>query len=233
MGIFENTYEFKTPSEMAEHLNKATETYYGYAGIEFLKKFTSNIKDYIAIANKIIQDFESISEISEGDGVIKRVGKRFAVIAAAGELATTFGITGWEKNEVFAAVKKCFINWFNNHKGQKHDEHQLIETLNSFISLHGQSRFSDLDQECQKVAYRVGYKELVEGFEHYYIFPDAMDKEIIKKTNLRKKEAIQILREIGIVLGNSNTSQGPRNFKGETQRYYEIDSKALANYKLD
>ena len=99
--------------------------------------------------------------------------------------------------------------------------------------MHGQSRFSDLDQECQKVANRVGYKELVDDFEHYYIFPDAMDKEIIKKTNLRKKEAIQILREIGIVLGNSNTSQGPRNFKGETQRYYEIDSKALANYKLD
>ena len=46
-------------------------------------------------------------------GEVKRAADRFAVIAAAGELASEWGITGWGAGEATVAAKRCFLDWLN------------------------------------------------------------------------------------------------------------------------
>lgn len=44
-------------------------------------------------------------------GQVARVAKRFALIGAAGEMATTAGITGWPDGTAFEAAHRCFQDW--------------------------------------------------------------------------------------------------------------------------
>ena len=41
---------------------------------------------------------------------------RFALVAAAGEIATELKLTGWKKGEAFRAAKKCFASWMEHRK---------------------------------------------------------------------------------------------------------------------
>ena len=40
-----------------------------------------------------------------------RVCERFALIAAGGELATQYGVTGWPPGEAGQAATRCFQAW--------------------------------------------------------------------------------------------------------------------------
>ena len=44
-------------------------------------------------------------------GQVWRVGRRFALAAVAGELATEAGITGWPAGTATAAARRCFEAW--------------------------------------------------------------------------------------------------------------------------
>jgi uncharacterized protein (DUF927 family) len=41
-------------------------------------------------------------------GQVQRVGRHFALIAAAGEIVTEAGITGWPEGEAVNAARRCF-----------------------------------------------------------------------------------------------------------------------------
>ncbi|MGD1098508.1 MAG: hypothetical protein ABSB35_41830, partial [Bryobacteraceae bacterium] len=47
-------------------------------------------------------------------GVVPRAALRFALVAAGGELASEFKLTGWRKGEAFRAAKKCFRSWMEH-----------------------------------------------------------------------------------------------------------------------
>jgi putative DNA primase/helicase len=50
-------------------------------------------------------------ELPKGaDGQVKRAFNRFSLVAAAGELATMYGITGWSIGEADKGVIHCFHN---------------------------------------------------------------------------------------------------------------------------
>src|ERR1022692_4696747 len=47
----------------------------------------------------------------DATGEVKRAADRFAVIAAAGELATEWNLTGWRQGEATEAAQRCFREW--------------------------------------------------------------------------------------------------------------------------
>ena len=63
----------------------------------------------------------------------------------AGELATEYGLTGWEQGAALDAAAEGFKVWRAN-RGKSNDERrQILEQVSSFIERHGDSRFSDAD----------------------------------------------------------------------------------------
>ena len=63
----------------------------------------------------------------------------------AGELATEYGLTGWEQGAALDAAAEGFKVWRAN-RGKGNDERrQILEQVSSFIERHGDSRFSDAD----------------------------------------------------------------------------------------
>jgi hypothetical protein len=61
-----------------------------------------------------------------------------SLLAAAGELATNWGITGWEPGEANWGVRKCFESWIQSRGGTNtaHDERESLRAVKGYIEQH-------------------------------------------------------------------------------------------------
>jgi putative DNA primase/helicase len=125
-------------------------------------------------------------------GEVYRAGSLFGLIAAAGELATSFGLTTWEKGAPTWAAEACFEAWIQNRGGTgAHDVESGIEAVRSFLELHGGSRFEDVKETPQSrpVYDRAGFREKVltdDGDQFvYYIHQNVFQNEVCKGYDYR------------------------------------------------
>ena len=76
------------------------------------------------------------------------------MLALAGELASTYGITGWPKGAAIEAAVVGFAAWQSLrglNKGNS-ERGQIAERINSFLERHGDSRFTDADTDDEQRA---------------------------------------------------------------------------------
>ncbi len=62
----------------------------------------------------------------------KRVGRRFGLVAAGGELAIYFGIIPWKKGSAKSGAGKCLTDWLE-HRGDDQDIEEKQILLNSAL----------------------------------------------------------------------------------------------------
>ena len=75
-------------------------------------------------------------------GQVSRVASRFALIAAAGELATLWGIVPWPGGTASEAVAACFRAWLEHRGGTGPAEiREGLAQVRAFLEAHGSSRF--------------------------------------------------------------------------------------------
>ncbi|GGL92249.1 hypothetical protein GCM10010099_05450 [Streptomyces cinereus] len=195
LGIFDTLIDgFESSAKQAEYLSRATIEHYGVAGQEWLEFITHDKSMIEKNALNYIDEFlENYSNLSSQAG---RVARLFAVVAAAGELATHAGITGWLPGTATTAAQKCFENWLSNYgQDTDHEEQQILKQIRSFIQQHGESRFSNWKSDgfIQKVNNRVGYirnndylffkENFVEACD---VFNQKLVIQVLKKHNLLK-----------------------------------------------
>ena len=116
-------------------------------------------------------------------GQVQRVARRFALVARAGELATAYGLTGWQAGEAEAASAKCFTAWLDGFGGAGNKEtRNLLEQVGAFFARHGRSRFEDLglsESYAAGIHNRAGFvKTNSLGQKEYRVFGDAFKNEI-------------------------------------------------------
>lgn len=143
LGIFENLHDFGNGSNLARHLDQMTKLYYGLPSREFLKVITdSNQEELMRSIEELRKDFIEELSIEKADGQVKRAANHFSLIAAAGELATTLGITGWQEGEAVEAIKRCFQDWLSNRGGSNSQEElQTISQIKEFFQKNHPARF--------------------------------------------------------------------------------------------
>lgn len=88
-----------------------------------------------AIVNKLRNDEEF-----QADGLSARAMRRFGVIALAGELATEYGITGWNQNDAINAVQEVVRLWsLGRDLPTRRDLDATRARITAFIAAHGAS----------------------------------------------------------------------------------------------
>ena len=205
-GVFDSIVMAESGSAQADMIKKLASQYYGTAGIAWLNYITADKAETTAKAEQEIKSF-----MSQYDGLSSqahRVAKRFALVAAAGEMATQAGITGWQTGQATAAVKVCFNNWLDNYgRDGEHEERQIIKHVQAFIEQHGASRFQiwsepmhDEDQSTieQKTNNRVGFRR--QDTDEYYFYPNMFEKEVCPPYSLKK--VIKVLDEAELLNKN-------------------------------
>src|SRR5207248_3801720 len=116
-GIFEELHGFDDAGVLSAHLRVAAGQNYGHAGRELLRRVAADPR---AVADELRgyqKQFITENCPASADGQVHRVANRFAVVAAAGELATALGIFPWSEGEAIAGVARCFADWLRQRGG--------------------------------------------------------------------------------------------------------------------
>ncbi|MBB2165379.1 DUF927 domain-containing protein [Gluconacetobacter sp. 1b LMG 1731] len=148
-GLFERLHHADAPGDLAEHLRAETGQLYGAPFRAFLTRLTQRlateseqaVRD--ALRARVIELTDHyLRNWPQASGQVRSVARRFAIVALGGELATGFGLTGWDDDTASELVKLCFDAWLTARgtAGRREDE-QAVEQLRDFLSRNGEGRF--------------------------------------------------------------------------------------------
>jgi uncharacterized protein (DUF927 family) len=219
-GLFEELHGFTNGSIFADELSKNSQKYYGTAGREFLKRLTQDIEEAKVFIRKTMDEFLAAAIPEGASGQIHRVAGRFALVAAAGELAIHYDITrvlgkdgiasiGWDEGTARQAVLKCFQDWMEAFGGPGLQEKtQLLADVRYFLEQHGESRFTDWyanDPDAlpsgSRTYNRAGFRRHTDEGTEFYIFPETFKRDICKGRD--EKFVKQILYDHGLLKKDS------------------------------
>lgn len=183
-GVFDCINYGAAPQDIGGRINELASKHYGHAGIKWLEYLTQDKDAVMQNAQALMASFiEQHSQTKNGQA--SRVLRRFALVAAAGELAAQAGITGWAQGRAFEAVAQCFNTWLGNlGNGENMEETKVLEHIKAFFEANGTSRFENLtvirhaDGEVirPRIHNRVGYYDPEE--KTYLVSPTMFKKEM-------------------------------------------------------
>ncbi|MDG4591288.1 MAG: DUF927 domain-containing protein [Defluviicoccus sp.] len=214
LGLFERLPAGMRPGAFADALKDAAAIHYGHAGPAFvaeLVKRHGEARDALrtacdAIAAKMVP--------ADAAGQVRRVAQRFALVAAAGELATEYGLTGWREGEAARAAAVCFRAWLSARgTAGAAEPAAMLAQVRGFLEAHGESRFAPMDQADNRATInRAGFRrETSEGTE-YLILRESF-REIC--TGFDHKAVAKALAEAGaLTRDNDGGTTKPERLPG-------------------
>lgn len=242
LGIFEDLHGMADAASFAQSLKASAGRAYGTAARAFLTHVATDlaqVRDSIAAARK---GFLARALPPGADGQVRRVADRFALVAAAGELATAFGVTGWPEGVALAAAQRCLSDWLAERGGIGAGEVADGKArLRREIEVNGHSRFLPWRPDSRTVirtnalgfAQR-GEEEQPDTPPRYFLHGSGM-AEVLK--GLDRKSVLEGLAAEGVILRHELTEKSvkvtrlSKLFKVPSEktawRLYEIDFRAL------
>lgn len=165
-GVYDTLHDFAGGAALSDHLVDTSHQYYGTAGMAFIEYAVQIAPKLSNGLNAHVTDLARELCPADSHGQVLRVAARFALVGAAGEMATSAGITGWEKGEATEAARICFAAWLDGRGGSGNVEHvSILRQVSGFFQLHGESRFvwwhRALDDHKPNTINRAGFKRML------------------------------------------------------------------------
>lgn len=171
-GIYNTLHGFEDGALLSEHIAQSAEKYHGVAGRLFIRQLSDDLEQAKQQANERMAAF--MATIPELSGQARRVAKRFAIAAAALELAAP--VTGLPVGVGMAGVKQCFDEWLEANGAGKHEDRRIIEQAEDFIAQYALgTRFmewSDKSTNKDHAGYRKQEGEKMELWVIRRVFAD-------------------------------------------------------------
>lgn len=166
MGAFEALHGHEGGAAFSQYLTGQAASVYGAAGhawFQWMTEHADTLKarikaDTAALTLQLVPDAAS--------GQVYRVGARFALVGAAGELATEAGLTGWPQGEAIRAARTCFNAWLSARGGIGNGEvRAMLGQVRQFLEAGGEGRFTwwhrAADDHSAKTLQRAGFRRMV------------------------------------------------------------------------
>lgn len=165
-SALEQFHEFSSGHEMSGWVQSHAARCYGVAGRAWLEYLVSHTEGLATELRTRMDTIEAQIVPVNASGQVKRGGRRFALIAAAGEMATAAGITGWKVGEAIHAAKICFQAWIKLRGGAGSSEKvNMVRQVRSFLETHGDGRFAiwhrAADDHAAKTLHRAGVRRML------------------------------------------------------------------------
>jgi putative DNA primase/helicase len=169
MGTLEALHGVESPAAFAEAIAANAARRYGSAGRGWLEWLCANHEAAKADVRRLVDEYRAALVPEAAAAQVGRAGTRFALIAAAGELASRASITGWPSGEALRAVRQCFNAWLGarGHTDDGEDAAMLRQVRN-FLEAHGESRFSPYqradrdDSHAPRTINRAGFRRPID-----------------------------------------------------------------------
>ena len=162
----ETFHEFDGGHELSGWVKQHAARCYGTAGRAWLEYLVSHTEGLAATLRERMNAVEAAIVPESAAGQVQRGGRRFALVAAAGELATEAGLTGWPAGEATRAARACFESWIQSRGGSGSSEvTAILRGVRRFLETHGEGRFSiwhrSADDHAPKTLNRAGVRRML------------------------------------------------------------------------
>jgi uncharacterized protein (DUF927 family) len=213
-GLYDTLHGFPSGAALSDELVERVTKYYGTPLLAYLTALCEPDKllAYSAMLRKTVDRFATETLPANASGQAHRAAARFGLVAAAGELATGLGVTGWPDGAAMTAAKVCFAAWLAERGGAGNLEGDAIVTrLRLVIERDGESRFTRWDgiaaktvDHTPRTVARLGFSRTISHSYGdalyttvtYYFFPTAWRDDVFKGMNLRTVNRELIARGI-------------------------------------
>lgn len=182
-NVFQELHGLPDGSKLSELLSFNATKYYGTPMRAFLTKLCENLEDNRLLVEKAGEVFVTENCPMEASGQVKRVARKFGLVAAVGELAITFGVLPFEPGASKKAANIWFGIWLNNRNGHGDLEiNKAIQRLQDHLA-QNHSRYVDRDSSPYHVPYcHEGYTWM-KGDERYYLMLTPVYNSLTRGTN--------------------------------------------------
>lgn len=227
-GVFDHLHEMSTPADFANNIKTAAAGYYGTP----LRVFLQHL---VAVCSSVASRIERISEsfkeccLKGADGQVIRVSDRFALVAAAGELAIEWGIFPIRPGSALAASRKSFEQWLEQRGSvASHESKASLEHVRNFLQTQ-MNRFGNAngrnDRPIPNLAGGVLYDHSGSLVE-FRIFPVVFREEMCRGMDYRTIE--RELYRLGLLIKQiSGQYVKVVNFNGASAKMYVISGAIL------
>ncbi len=245
LGLFEVLHDFEDAAALSDALKARVGKFYGEPALAFLSALCEPGKlfGYVAMLRSTVERFTAEALPIGASGQAQRAATRFGLAAAAGELATALGVTGWPNGTALSAARVCLGAWLAERGGAGNMEGEaIIQRLRLTIERYGEGRFTRWDNVAAKVddhaprtTDRLGFRRTI-GHSYgdaqyttttYYLLPTAWRDEVFKGMNLRNVNRVLVEREI-LQPGNDGKASQALALPGVPKaRAYVVDAAKL------
>ncbi len=202
LGMFDALNGFEDAAALSDALKARVAKYYGTPLTAFLTALCEpgKMHGWAIILRRTLEGFIAKALPVSASGQAHRAALRFGLAAAAGELATALGITGWPDGTATTAARVCLNAWLNERGGAgNYEGDAIVARLRQVIERFGESRFTrwesaaaKIDEHGPRTIDRLGFRKSLErgsGDEAhttntYYVLPEAWRSEVFKGMNI-------------------------------------------------
>ena len=240
LGAWEVLHDYPGGAELSLALDRATKRYYGAPLAAFLDKLTRSPDDLAENLREFQKRFEAQHLTDDASGQARRVADRFALVAMGGELATQWGLTGWEAGEALAAAGSCYRAWLAGRGGEgNQEETNMLNQVREFFERHGDGAF-DLwhrigDDRSPRTADAAGVRRWIqpdgsaitkagqiqessdgaEFMTEFFVFEGPWRNRVCKGLDYKAVNAL--LSKLGILRHNKGRYQSKQRIPGKGQ----------------
>jgi len=166
LGAFENLHGMEGGAAFAKHITHQAQAVYGATGRAWLQYLTDHADTLKASIRTASNALAAQLIPKDSSGQVERVGARFALVGAAGEMATAAGLTGWPVGESERAAGACFAAWLAARGGCGNGEVlAMLRAVRRFLETHGEGRFAmwhrGSDDHAPKTLNRAGVRRML------------------------------------------------------------------------
>lgn len=206
LGMLEGVHGAPDGKAFVESITKAAAMHYGTAGDAWLQWLADHLAEVEGRAAALMAQFEAECVPGLAHSQVRRVAARFALAAAAGELATKAGLTGWEPGEAVQSVRRCFDAWLSKrgHAGNG-EKVAMLGQVKACLERNGDALFTALhrlaDDHRANTPLRLGFQQVVDE-EGKPVKLDAA-QEYIDRRSMSESAALASIRWQYLILAEA------------------------------
>lgn len=244
-GIFDALHGFADGAALSDALKARVARYYGSPLAAFLSALCEpgKLRGYVAVVRQTVERFIAEAMPASASGQAHRAAARFGLVAAAGELASALGVTGWPDGTATTAARVCLDAWLAERGGAGNLEGDaIVNRLRLVVERYGESRFTrwdavaaKTDDHAPRTGDRLGFRRTMEHgvgdllytTVTYYFLPTAWRDEVFKGMNLRNANRELIARGI-LEIGSDGKAAQSVSLPGMPKaRAYVVNGSAI------
>lgn len=216
LGLFDTLHDYASGAAFSKAITEAAMKHYGAPALAFISKAVEHLDKLPGMVKEAQRGFITRKLQDDAGGQAHRAALRFALVGAAGEIATAWKITGWELGEAMRAAEICFTAWLSQRGGAGNQEAAaMLSQVRQFFESHGDARFTDweraTDDHAPKRVNRAGFRKYRDASDEkgqpiyddgerakeieFYVLPEIFRQEICR--GLDHKAVARLLAERG------------------------------------